>query len=102
MLISEELEKIVEINDYVVVDLTEVKSNVTYRYLYQIVDDYDFDIGNKINKVSTISPLGSRIILAKIGDSGKYNVHEYHYKYQIIDILKNNEKEIKKVKTRKK
>ena len=88
---NKELEEKVEINDYVVIDLTEIKSNVTYRYSYQIVSDNNLEKRDNYNKVSVTSPLGSKLLSGKIGDEGKYNVHEYHYKYNIIDIIKNKE-----------
>ncbi len=86
-------EEKVEINDYVVIELTEEKSKITREYCYQIIDNYEHGHKDNANKVSSTSPLGIRLIAGKVGDTGKYNVHEYHYQYKILEIIKNkNEK----------
>lgn len=88
-----EKEERVEVGDYVIIDLTEIKSNITRQYSYQIVDNYVPDPRDDLNKVTTISPLGSNLILGKVGDTGEYKVHEYQYQYKILKIIKRvNEK----------
>ena len=89
-------EEIVQLNDYVVIELTEEKSNITKTYLYQIIDNYEHGRKDNANKVSSTSPLGIRLIAGKVGDTGKYNVHEYHYQYKIIQIIKNKNMKIEK------
>ncbi|MEE3343109.1 MAG: GreA/GreB family elongation factor [Bacilli bacterium] len=85
-------EKRVQLNDIVVIELTEERTKqLSNTYRYQIIADYDHSRKDNANKVSSTSPLGIRLISGKVGDTGKYHVHEYHYEYKIVDIIKNNE-----------
>ncbi len=84
-------EERVQLNDIVVIELTEERTKITNTYRYQIIADYDHSRKDNANKVSSTSPLGIRLISGKVGDTGKYHVHEYHYEYKIVDIIKNNE-----------
>lgn len=84
-------EERVALNDYVVIELTEERTKITNTYCYQIIANYEHGRKDNANKVSSTSPLGIRLIASKVGDTGNYNVHEYHYEYKIVDIIKNNE-----------
>ena len=83
-------EERVQLNDHVVIELTEERSQITKTYCYQIIANYEHGRKDNANKVSSTSPLGIRLISGKVGDTGKYNVHDYHYQYKIIDIIKGN------------
>lgn len=87
-------EEIVQLNDHVVIELTEERTKLTNIYCYQIIDNYEHGRKDNANKVSSTSPLGIRLISSKVGDEGKYNVHEYHYQYKILDIIKGNIEQI--------
>ncbi len=87
-------EKRVEIGDIVFLSLTNLQSGKSYDYFYEIVEKYIYNPKDDFNKVEVTSPLGSRLISSKIGDSGEYKVHEYDYHYEIKDILKRTNEKI--------
>lgn len=87
-------EERVQLNDIVVIELTEERTKITNTYCYQIIADYDHSRKDNANKVSSTSPLGIRLISSKVGDEGNYNVHEYHYQYKILDIIKGNKEQL--------
>ncbi len=101
-------EKIVSIGDNVIVDITESKSKIAKRNIFQIVENYEYNPKDDQNKVDIKSPLGQKLISRRIGDSGDYKVYEYNYHYEIIDIMKKTNEKIEipitnsKVKTLKK
>ncbi|MBR3161202.1 MAG: GreA/GreB family elongation factor [Bacilli bacterium] len=87
-------EEIVNIGDFVIIDITELKSKITTRNCFELVENYKYNPKEKINKIDVISPLGKRVLFGKVGDNGDYKVHEYNYHYEINEIIKmDNEKE---------
>ena len=81
-------EERIEIGDYVKIALTDKGANITNNYFYQIVANYKPDPRNDLNKIDTKSPLGSKLLYGKVGDTGEYRVCGYHYKYEILKIRK--------------
>ena len=87
-------EETVNIGDNVVVDITELKSQIINRNIFQIVENYKYNPKDDLNKVDVISPLGRKLLHSKVGDKGKYKVHEYEYSYEIINIIKRTNEKI--------
>lgn len=93
-IVNNEQEKRVEIGDIVFLSLTNLQSGKSYDYFYEIVEKYIYNPRDDFNKVEVTSPLGSRLISSKIGDSGEYKVYEYDYHYEIKNILKRTNEKI--------
>ena len=87
-------EETVNIGDNVIVDVTELKSQIVNRNIFQIVENYKYNPKDDLNKVDVISPLGRKLLHGKVGDKGEYKVHEYNYHYEIIKILKRTNEKI--------